>query len=177
MPSPFVIEVTLEHGQLHEHLADEADRQEMITRLETILTGPDGPVKNGTIQILIDQLRTNNGHEPIIIHTGDDPGDVEEEIVWVSKIVKVDTQTKVRRDVEIEIDVDKYRKTDRTPHTTHPGNPFKFTNKKGKKVDSLGHKKRSETKEQKFYKFTIKAENPLEDLEDLQLDPCIICDK
>ena len=179
MPSPFVLEVTLEHGQLHEHLADEADRQEMINRLEAILLGPGGPgsVRDGVVQILIDQLRSNNAHEPIIIHTGDEPGDVEEQIVWESKIVKVDDNTKQKQDVEIQVKVGKYRDTQKTPRTSKPDNPFKFTNNQAKRVESLGQKSRADTKHQKFYKFEIEADNPLAGFPKLKLDPCIICDK
>ena len=172
----FQIDVTIENGQLHEALASEDDRQEMISRLEEILTGPDGEVKNGVVQILIDQLRTNHGHEPIIIHSGREDGDEEEVIAWNSQIVSVDENRK-KQIVDIKVTLDKYRQTKKTPRTKVPGDLFKFKNKKGPKVETECHLNGKDSVFQHFYKFTIEAENPLKGLPPLKLDPCIICDR
>ena len=180
MPSPFLIEVTIEHGQLHEHLALEEDRQLMIDRLEAILDGDNTDVRKGVIQILMDQLRTNNGHEPIIIRSGLASGDVEEQVIWQSVILRVDDNDRTKKEiVEIDVDLAKYRPTGKTPHKGKEKNPFKFKNdsSKGRRVSTEKHKEPEDTKLQSFYKFTIKAENPLKGLPDLELDPCIICDR
>jgi len=165
----FEIEVIVEHGQLHEHLRSEADRQLMIDRLDEILTDTSDKnkaVRDGVIQLLIDQLRNDNGHEPIFVRTGDDARElgVEEQVIWKCE------------HADIEVEVDKYRHTNRTPHTGKPGNPFKFLHgDKGREVRSTEHKDKRDSKDQKFYKFTIKGKDRLGN--DLILDPCIICDR
>ena len=163
----FQIAVTVEHGQLHETLLVEADRQLMIDRLDEILADTstlNQPLRDGVIQILIDQLRNDNGHEPLFIRTGLDPRDEEEQVVWLCE------------HDDIEVDIDKYRKTNRTPHTSKPGNPFKFLHgDKGRQVQSTDHKKKEDSKDQKFYKFSIKGKDRQGN--DLTLDPCIICDR
>ena len=166
-PRTFEIDVIVEHGQLHEHLRSEADRQLMIDRLDEVLsdtTAANKEVRDGVIQLPVDQLRNDNGHEPIFVRTGLDDRDVEERVIWKCE------------HADIEVEIDKYRRTDRTPHKDKPGNPFKFDNgKKGKEVHSTGHKEKHDSKDQKFYKFTIKGKDRLG--HDLILDPCIICDR
>ena len=167
MPRIFRIDVTVEDGQLHETLVPEADRQLMIDRLDEILSDTstgNQALRDGVIQILIDQLRNDNGHEPLIIRTAGDPRDEEEQIIWECE------------HADIEVDVDKYRKTNRTPHTSKPGNPFRFLKgDKGKEVHSTEHKNKRDSRDQRFFKFSIKGKDMQGN--DLTLDPCIICDR
>jgi hypothetical protein len=174
MARTFVIDITVEHGQLHESL-NSVDRKEMIVRLDEILsnTRPENQtLRDGVIQILIDQLTNDDGHEPIIIRTGEATSDGEDEqLVWQCDYA------------DIEVEIDKYRETDRTKPKNDKAdkNPFRFTEgKKGRHVRSFGHTNRSHSIEQKFYKFSIKGKDrlqPPEDANDLVLDPCVICEK
>jgi len=184
MARTFQVNVRVEHGQLHEYLALESDRQLMIDRLEEILLGSGTPpappdVRDGVIQILIDQLRTNNGHEPLFIRTGLDPREkgVEEQIEWVSEIVETrQGHPDKGKKKKIKVKVDKFRDTPRTPHTTKPGNPFKFNGgDDGDRVHSTDHKNKGDSIVQKFYKFSLEAKDVMGI--DLELDPCIICDR
>ena len=178
-PRIFKINVVVEHGQLREFLDSPADRQLMIDRLNAILqdtSEENKPVREGVIQILTDQLVGDNGHEPLFIRTGLVDGDVEEQILWNSQIIEVTDPKRRGQIVDIEVDIDKFRKTPKTPHTEKPGNPFKFTGgNKGKEVYSRQHKKKKDSIVQKFYKFSIEAEDGVGNL--LKLDPCIICDR
>ena len=171
----FQINVTLEHGQLHESLDLEADRQEMIARLDKILsdTSPGSlDLRDGVIQILIDQLRTNNGHEPLIIRTGD-------EIVWQSKI-----EDGNGNNIPIVVNVARYPQRPpvqgpqgprpRTPHRGALHHPFNIGNG-GTRVPSGPYVNFQDATKQKFYKFTISGTDPLGN--PLTLDPCIICDR
>ena len=161
----FKINVTVEHGQLHESLADETDRLEMINRLEAILKGTTGTaaLRAGVIQILMEQFRNDNAHEPLIIRTGIETalGDEEERIEWICD----------HDDVEVEID--------QYPTTPKPGsdkNPFKFSKgKKSKKVESTEYKNKNDARLQMFYKFELKGKDKLGN--DLNMDPCIICER
>jgi hypothetical protein len=173
MPRIFQVNVTVEHGQLREYLASETDRLEMIDRLQAILldtTPGNTEMREGVIQILIDQLVNDNGHEPLIIRTGGVPGELEEQIEWVSEIVE--TPTKKR---EIKVTIDKYRNTVRTPRKPgRPDKPFTLPSNQGQTVHSGAQNDKSGSKDQKFYKFSIEAKDTLGN--DLELDPCIICE-
>jgi hypothetical protein len=167
----FQIDVTVEGGQLYEELHSEEDRRLMIERMDRILsntatTDPDEiAVRKGLIQILNDQYLNNHAHPPLIITTGNRPGDDDERLDW-------------RCDhAEIEVEVEKYRHTDRTPRKLNPAsNPFKFSDgDKGKDVKSTEHKNKIQSADQKFYKFKVKGKDFLGN--DLTLDPCIICEK
>jgi hypothetical protein len=165
MPRIFQVDVTVEHGQLRESLASETDRLEMINRLEAILNGTTGTaaLRAGVIQILMEQLRNNNAHEPLIIRTRNEPalGDDEERIVWVCD----------HDDVEVEID-----RYPTTPKSGREKNPFKFSKgKKSKKVESTEYKDKDDARLQMFYKFELKGKDKLGN--DLNLDPCIICER
>ena len=163
----FQIDITVENGQLHESLNSEADRALMIDRLDNILSSTDPAkedLRKGVIQILIDNLRNNNSHEPIILRAGVDAGDDDERLVWHCDHAK------------IKVKIDKYRDTGRTPHKGSRNNPFKFSgDDEGFDVHSTEYEDKSDARLQKFYKFSIKGKDKVGN--DLELDPCVICEK
>jgi hypothetical protein len=164
----FRIDITLEHGQLHESLNSEEDRALMIKRMDDILsstsTDPEMvALRKGVAQILVDQLNNNDGHAPIIIRTGQAP-DEEERLVWHCDHAK------------IKVKVDKYRETDRTPHKVSREKLFKFSNDdEGFDVHSTEYDDKSDAIKQKFYKFSVRGKDKVGN--DLTLDPCVICEK
>jgi len=168
-PRTFHIDIELEHGQLRERLRSEDDRQTMIQRLDNILSDPstDPDLRKGVIQVLTDQLRNNDGHEPLIIRSGKRTGDDEERFVWHCEHAK------------IKVKVDKYRKTDRTPQKPGVDKLFKFNNgDEDFDVDSTDYDDKDKAIDQKFFKFTIKGKDKTKpDPNDLVLDPCIICER
>jgi hypothetical protein len=176
MHSPFVVNVTVEHGQLHESLASEVDRQEMISRLDAILSGPDSDLRDGVIQILIDQLRTDNGHEPLIVRTN-------EQITWQSEL-----RDQTGAISPITVNVDRYPDRPpvprpggprrRTPHIgpNFSGNPFNLAGNGSQTVHSGPYDTaKSNPIQQRFYKFEIEGTDALGNR--LRLDPCIICER
>jgi hypothetical protein len=167
-PTIFQIEITVEGGQLHESLS-EADRELMIERLDDILSKPDTDpaLRAGVIQILADNLRNNNSHEPIIIRTGLKNGDNEERLVWNCDHAK------------IKVKIDKYHesKSGRTPHKGREDNPFKFSRTdEGNVVQSMDYEDKDDAVLQHFYKFSVRGRDKL-NKNNLELDPCIICER
>lgn len=173
MPRTIQVIVTVEHGQLREYLASPNERMEMIARLEAILldtTPAKQELREGVIQILIDQLINDNAHEPLFIRSGDVAGDEEEQIEWVSEIVE--TPIKKR---EIKVKIDKYRNTAKTPRKPgRPDKPFTLPSNQGQTVHSGAQPDKGGSKDQKFYKFSIEAKDTIGN--ELELDPCIICE-